>query len=106
MAPKQRIPQTASLRRRQSERLAKSAPSTSIVSYAQEEEVEDEVVMSDEEGHEVEEEERQDILPVDSDVDEDSIRGPFLGGPETNELLLGYRHHIAYPVWNGKVCVT
>ncbi|KAK1258925.1 hypothetical protein QJS04_geneDACA018683 [Acorus gramineus] len=58
--------------------------------------------MSDEEGHEVEEEERQDILPVDSDVDEDSIRGPFLGGPETNELLLDYRHHIAYRVWNGK----
>ncbi|KAK1257614.1 hypothetical protein QJS04_geneDACA002451 [Acorus gramineus] len=102
MAPKPRVPQTASLRKRQSSRLAKSAPSTSMVPYAQEEEVQDEVVVSDEEGQEIEEEERRGRKLVDSKIDDDSLKGPFPGGPQTNELLVDYRHHIAYRVWNGK----
>ncbi|KAK1278380.1 hypothetical protein QJS04_geneDACA016885 [Acorus gramineus] len=46
--------------------------------------------------------ERSSPTVVDSDIEEDSVHGPFPGGPKTNELLVDYRHHIAYRVWNGK----
>ncbi|KAK1307578.1 hypothetical protein QJS10_CPA09g00803 [Acorus calamus] len=100
MAPKKRIPQTASNRRRRSERLVKEAPSTSVVSYVEEDVVDNPSSQSEEEIEEVAE--RRSPTVVDSDIEDDSVHGPFPGGPETNELLVDYRHNVAYRVWNGK----
>ncbi|KAK1310023.1 hypothetical protein QJS10_CPA08g01592 [Acorus calamus] len=101
MAPKKRIPQTASLRRRQSARLANNRPSKSVVSSPQEIILDEDVNGSEEEAGDVVA--IQETGQVDSDIDHDSLKGPFPGGPERNELLVDYRHHIAYRVWNGKV---
>ncbi|KAK1258502.1 hypothetical protein QJS04_geneDACA017289 [Acorus gramineus] len=97
MARKPRIPLTTSLRRRQSERLAKHASSGSVVSHVEQPDVDDPEV----EGEEVEEDEST-LKIVDSDIDPNSLNGPFPGGPETGAVLVDYRHHIAYRVWNRK----
>ncbi|KAK1301679.1 hypothetical protein QJS10_CPB12g00912 [Acorus calamus] len=100
MPPKPRVPQTASNRRRQSKRLTKDVPSTSIIPYIQE-------VASSSPNVEVEpqeEDEREEVeVEADSDIDEGSMKGLFPGDPETNELLIDYRHHVAHRIWNGKI---
>ncbi|KAK1285576.1 hypothetical protein QJS10_CPB20g00781 [Acorus calamus] len=83
MPPKARLRPTASNRKNQSEEVASS--SRNVVVGPQEEE------------------EREDIeVEADSEIDEASMKGPFPGGPENNELLIDYRHHVAYRIWNGK----
>ncbi|KAK1324645.1 hypothetical protein QJS10_CPA01g01783 [Acorus calamus] len=106
MAPK-RVPQTASLRRCASERLAKDAPSSSIVPYHEEDVAHDDVLEYEDEVEVQEVAVREVESPdPDSDIDELSTKGPFPCGPQTNELLVDYRHHIAYRVWNGKPAKT
>ncbi|KAK1300468.1 hypothetical protein QJS10_CPB13g00964 [Acorus calamus] len=100
MSPKPRIPQTASTLRRQSKRLTKDVLSTIVIPYIQE------VALSSQnvEVELQEEDEREKVeVEVDSDIDEGSMKGPFPGGPETNELLIDYRHYVAYRIWNGKL---
>ncbi|KAK1325755.1 hypothetical protein QJS10_CPA01g01827 [Acorus calamus] len=91
ITPKKRVPQTASLRKRQSERLARDVASSSMVSSIEPNAVEEDVRERDI-GRE----------DVNSKIDENSLKGPFPGGPQTNELLVDYRHHITYHIWNGK----
>ncbi|KAK1295835.1 hypothetical protein QJS10_CPB15g01071 [Acorus calamus] len=82
MDPKKHVRPTVSNRKSRS----KDAPSSSqnIVEDPQEEEV---VV---------------DAVEEYSDIDAASLKGPFHGGPINNDLLVDYRHHVAYHIWNGK----
>ncbi|KAK1289157.1 Endoglucanase 6 [Acorus calamus] len=95
------LPRNAFLKQPPTERLVKEAPSTSVVPYVEEDVVDDPSSQSKEEIEEVVK--RHSPKVVDSDIEDDSVHGPFLGGPETNELLVDYRHHIAFSVWNGKL---
>ncbi|KAK1303749.1 hypothetical protein QJS10_CPB11g00743 [Acorus calamus] len=86
MAPKEHVRPTTSNKKNRSKDASKDTTSSSqnVVEEPQEEEVVAE---------EVEE---------DSEIDEASLKGPFPGGPVNNELLVDYRHHVAYHIWNGK----
>ncbi|KAK1288733.1 AP-3 complex subunit sigma [Acorus calamus] len=72
MAPKKRIPQTASNRIRRSERLVKEAPSTSVVPYVEEDVVDDPSSQFEEEIEEVTE--RHSPTVVDSNIEDDILR--------------------------------
>ncbi|KAK1306391.1 hypothetical protein QJS10_CPA10g00975 [Acorus calamus] len=71
-------------------------PSSSMVSYIEQDESRDDL-----EGDEVVED-KSTCTQVDTDIDPDNLKGSFLSGPKTNQLLKNYRHHITYEYGMGR----
>ncbi|KAK1304873.1 hypothetical protein QJS10_CPB11g00705 [Acorus calamus] len=86
MAPKEHVRPTTSNKKNRSKDASKDTTSSS------------QNVVEEPQGEEVVAEE----VEEDSEIDEASLKGPFPGGPVNNELLVDYRHHVAYHIWNGK----